>query len=122
MTTDLVDAYTPSMASKAFMNSKKQKREVIGVCPRCGSEVYENEKSFYCSNRDCKFAMWKNDYFFKNKRKNFTKTIARSLLNKGYVDVKGLYSDKTTKTYDARIVLDVSGTGKVKYNLDFNKE
>ena len=122
MTTDLVDAYTPSMASKAFMNSKKQKREVIGVCPRCGSEVYENEKSFYCSNRDCKFAMWKNDYFFKNKRKNFTKTIARSLLKKGYVDVKGLYSDKTTKTYDARIVLDVSGTGKVKYNLDFNKE
>ena len=86
------------------------------------SEVYESERSFYCSNRDCKFAMWKNDYFFKNKRKKFTKTIARSLLNKGYVDVKGLYSDKTRKTYDARIVLDVSGTGKVKYNLDFNKE
>ena len=38
-------------------------REVIGICPRCGSDVHESKNNFYCANKSCKFVMWKNDRF-----------------------------------------------------------
>lgn len=34
-------------------------REVVGKCPRCGGEVAELQKGFFCQNKDCKFAIWK---------------------------------------------------------------
>ncbi len=29
-------------------------REVIGICPRCGSDVHESKNNFYCANKSCK--------------------------------------------------------------------
>ena len=29
------------------------------ICPRCGAPVDEGDKNFYCSNRECKFCIWK---------------------------------------------------------------
>ncbi len=42
--------------------SQKVKKESLGICPNCHGEIYENSKSFYCSNwnRGCKFSVWKN--------------------------------------------------------------
>lgn len=34
-------------------------REVVGKCPRCGGEVAELQKGFFCQNDSCKFAIWK---------------------------------------------------------------
>ena len=34
-------------------------REVVGKCPRCGGEVAEMQKGFFCQNEGCKFAIWK---------------------------------------------------------------
>lgn len=95
------------------------KKESIGNCPRCGSEVYEGNKNFYCSNSDCKFSMWKEDKFFINKKKTLTKTIAKELLSKGKIKVKKLYSEKKDKYYEATIVLNDTGTW-VNYKLEFN--
>ena len=50
--------------------------EVVGTCPRCGSAVREGQKGFYCDNSDCKFALWKDNYFFRTKKKTVTKAIA----------------------------------------------
>ena len=36
-------------------------REVVGKCPRCGGEVAELQKGFFCQNDSCKFAIWKNN-------------------------------------------------------------
>ena len=44
-------------------------REVVGVCPRCGSNVTENKKGFCCENKECKFALWKSSKFFSAKKK-----------------------------------------------------
>ena len=41
----------------------------IGVCPRCGSAVVERPKGFLCSNRDCRFALWRQNPFFAAKKK-----------------------------------------------------
>jgi DNA topoisomerase-3 len=92
-------------------------REVIGTCPRCGSNVHEGKKNFYCANRGCVFVMWKDDRFFENKRKELTKAIATALLKDGKAKVKGLYSENMGKTYDAEIVLADTGGKYVNYRF-----
>ncbi len=91
----------------------------IGVCPRCGSMVVERPKGFLCSNRDCRFALWRQNPFFASKKKELTAAIATTLLKEERVFVKGLYSPKTGKTYDAAIVLDDSGGQYVNFKLEF---
>ena len=91
----------------------------IGVCPRCGSAVVERPKGFLCSNRDCRFALWRQNPFFAAKKQELTAAIASALLKEGRVFVKGLYSPKTGKTYDAAIVLDDSGGQFVNFKLEF---
>ena len=95
-------------------------REVIGICPRCGSDVHESKNNFYCANKSCKFVMWKNDRFFTSKRKEITKKMASDLLAKGRTKVKGLYSEKKDKTYDADVVLIDSNDKYVHFRLDFD--
>lgn len=94
-------------------------KDVIGLCPRCGGNVVEGKKNFYCSNRDCKFVMWKDDRFFTSKKKKLTKPIATGLLKDGRIAVKGLYSEKSGKTYDAVVLLADTGEKYVNYRLDF---
>lgn len=76
------------------IDTPKIEKEVIGKCPRCGKNVYESDKNFYCEGyKDtpkCNFSLWKNNKFFEDKGKKVTKTIAKSLLSKGNSSVKGL--------------------------------
>ena len=44
--------------------------------------------------------MWKNDRFFEQRKKAFTKAIAAAILKDGKVKIKGMYSTKTGKTFD----------------------
>ena len=91
----------------------------IGICPRCGSAVVERPKGFLCSNRDCRFALWRQNPFFAAKKKELTAVIASALLKEGRAFMKGLYSPKTGKAYDAAIVLDDSGGQYVNFKLEF---
>ena len=91
----------------------------IGVCPRCGSAVVERPKGFLCSNRNCRFALWRQNPFFAAKKKELTAAIASALLKEGRAFMKGLYSPKTGKAYDAAIVLDDSGGQYVNFKLEF---
>ena len=99
-----------------------EKTKSIGVCPRCGSAVVERPKGFLCSNRDCRFALWRQNPFFAAKKKELTAAIATTLLKEEQVFVEGLYSPKTGKTYDATIVLDDSGGQYVNFNLEFQQK
>ena len=73
-----------------MFSNKNDDREVIGVCPRCGSAVKESQKGFFCDNRSCSFALWKENRFFSGKKKILTKYIAAALLKEGRVFVKDL--------------------------------
>lgn len=95
-------------------------RDVIGKCPRCGSEVTESRKGFFCENHDCHFGMWRDNKFFKMKHVTLTKAQAAELLKSGRVFVKGLYSEKTGKLYDAWVVLDDNGEF-VRYRVEFER-
>lgn len=93
-------------------------KEAIGTCPRCGSPVYEGKKNYYCSDRSCRFVMWKNDRFFESRKTAFTKKIAAALLKDGKAKVKGLYSERTGKTYDGTVLLCDTGEKYVNYRIE----
>ena len=41
--------------------------------PRCGKPVYEGRKNFYCSDRSCRFVLWKDDRFWTSRKKELTR-------------------------------------------------
>ncbi len=93
--------------------------ETVGKCPRCGGNVNEGKKGFFCDNRACSFALWRENRFFSIKKKELSRPIAEALLKDGRVSMTGLYSEKTGKTYDAVIVLDDTGDKYVNFKMEF---
>lgn len=120
MAQELVKAY-PSLSGENGGLFKTEKT-AIGKCPRCGSDVYEGKKNYYCSNKDCAFVMWKNDRFFEERKTTFTPKIAAALLKSGKAKVKGLYSPKTGKTYDGTVLLADTGGKYVNYRIAIQRD
>lgn len=96
-------------------------REVIGKCPVCGCDVFEGKQNFYCSNRQCDFALWKENRFLESMEKNLDKKMARELLDKACTHVKGLYSKKKDMKFDADLLLTLED-GKPRFHLEFPKK
>ena len=96
-------------------------REVIGKCPVCGCDVFEGKQNFYCSNRQCDFALWKENRFLGSMEKNLDKKMARELLDKACTHVKGLYSKKKDMKFDANLLLTLED-GKPRFHLEFPKK
>ena len=96
-------------------------REVIGKCPVCGSDIFEGKQNFYCSNRQCDFALWKENRFLGSMAKKLDKKMARELLDKACTHVKGLYSKKKDMKFDADLLLTLED-GKPRFHLEFPKK
>ena len=105
MVTGLVADFAPVEDAEYLFPSN---RPVVGTCPRCGREVTESPKGFFCENPRCRFALWRDNRFFTNKQFALTKEKAQALLQHGEVFAEHLYSEKTGSYYDATIVLDTS--------------
>ena len=112
---ELVQTYKPVPGAEVLFPSD---REAVGKCPRCGRTVTESPKGFFCENRACGFALWKNSKFFSAKKKQLTKSVAAALLKDGRVKLTGCWSEKTGKTYDATVILNDDGE-KVNFSLQF---
>ena len=120
MTRELVSTY-PFHSDKEKERFKEEK-PVIGKCPRCGANIYEGRKNYYCANRDCAFTMWKNDRFFEERKVTFSPKIAAALLKDGKAKVKKLYSPKTGKTYNGTILLTDTGGKYVNYRIAIQRD
>ena len=96
-------------------------REVIGKCPRCGSDVTESRKGYFCESNECRFGLWRDNKFLSAKRINLTRKNAEELLKGGRTYIKNIYSEKTGKTFDADLLLDDNGERTV-YRFDFGRE
>ena len=120
VTTLIKDNASVSETEKERFAGSRPGREAVGKCPRCGSPVYEGQKNFYCSDKDCHFSIWKESKFLTSMKKKVTKSMAASLLKDGRVFVKGLYSQKKDKEFDAYLVLDDTGE-YVNFKLEFPK-
>ena len=113
---ELVQTYKPIPGTEVLFPSE---REVVGRCPRCGAKVTESQKGFFCENRTCSFVLWKNSRFFTAKKKALTKSLAAALLKNGRAQLKGCYSEKTGKTYDASVLLEDDGQ-RTGYKMVFD--
>lgn len=91
MLTELVKTYKVISGAEVLFPSG---RKVVGKCPRCGSDVTESKKGFFCEKNDCRFGLWRDNKFFAAKRIMLTKKTAAALLSDGRVKLTGLYSEK----------------------------
>lgn len=96
-------------------------REQIGICPLCGSPVYEGKQNFYCSSRECSFALWKENHYLSGMRKQLDKKMAVELLTGGRTHADDFYSRKTGKLFSADLLLDTS-EGRVAFQMEFPKK
>ena len=119
MTRELVKTY--SHISEEGQKLFAPERETVGLCPRCGKPVYEGKKNFYCSDRSCRFVLWKDDRFWTSRKKELTRKMAADLLKKGRTSVRGMWSEKKGTAYDAVVVLDDTGEKYVRFKLEFPK-
>ena len=97
-----------------------KEREVIGTCPVCGSPVYEGKQNFYCSNRECRFVLWKENRYLEKMQKKLDAGMAKDLLAKGKTRVKDLYSAKKDKLFTADLLMEWKD-GRAMFSLDFPK-
>ena len=117
MLTELTRSYRVVPGAEVLFPSG---REVIGRCPRCGSDVTESKKGYFCERNDCHFGLWRDNRFLAAKKINLTKKMAETLLKDGKTYASGIFSEKTGKTYDAYIALEDDGT-KTAYRLEFER-
>ncbi len=86
---------------------RKSKREAVGICPRCGREVFESKKSFFCAGYknfpSCRFSMWKEDKSLQEKGIELTKKTASELLKNKEAEVVSKLDDKEHK-YTLKLV------------------
>lgn len=117
MVNELVKTYSVIKGAEVLFPSG---RDVVGKCPRCGGDVTESKKGFFCETNDCRFGLWRDNKFLTGKKITLSKKMAAALLKDGEIPVKGIFSEKTGKSYDATLVLSDDGV-KTVYSLDFDK-
>gem|GEM_PF-677137 len=118
MVCELVKTYKTVLGADVLFPSG---RAVVGKCPRCGSDVTESKKGYFCERNDCHFGLWRDNRFLTAKKINLTKKMAEALLKDRKTYASGIFSEKTGKTYDAYIVLEDDGQ-RSAYKLEFSKE
>lgn len=118
MITDLVKTYRVIEDAEVLMHPAL---EEIGTCPCCGKHVVERQKCYSCEDRNCGFALWKENRFFEAIGKKMTKQIAVKLLSEGKAAFKGCKSKKTGKTYDATVVMITDEKNRAVFALEFAK-
>ena len=94
------------------------KNKVAGVCPNCGNSVVEREKGWFCENRECRFALWKDNAYFKRLGKHLDARMVDKLLRDGRVRLKDCKSPKG-KTYNATVLLAAESDSHSKFSLEF---
>ena len=91
----------------------------VGDCPICGTHVVEKEKAFFCDNRECHFALWKDNRFFQAIGKEMTRDVAEELLNCGTVKLDGCVSKRTGNKFNCFVDLSVDEEQRPHFEIRF---
>ncbi len=97
-------------------------QESLGICPKCGKNVYESPKAYNCedSGRDgsCNFIVWKNNKWWENKGKKLTKTIIKKLLKDKEVVIND-FKSKAGKKYGAKVTFNFEHEKFINFDMEF---
>ena len=99
---------TKDVSNYKLKNSKDSKTS-LGKCPLCNKDIYEGNKSYYCSayKDGCKFNIWKNI-----SGKKITGSNVKQLLTKGITnEIKG-FKTKSGKEFKAKLQI---REGEIKF-------
>ena len=116
MISSLVNTYEAIQDAEVM---KKESAEKIGTCPACGADVVKRKKGYFCSNRECRFALWKDNLYFDAIGKKMTRQIAESLITSGKVNLTKCRSRKSGRTYDAVLIMTTGDDGNVTFRMEF---
>ena len=119
LVSNLIDTYEVIPDAEVLMHPVYMP---LGKCPHCGNDVIEKSKGFFCSDKECKFVLWKENRLFDSLSKKMTRQIAEQLLKNGKAKLKKCRSVKTGKTYDCTVVLSVNDVGQAQFNLEFGNQ
>lgn len=114
MITELVKTTKGEKTMDAFQKN-------VGPCPCCGSPVIEREKGWFCSNRDCRFALWKNNAYFRKIDKTINENVVSDLLNNRKTVLRDCTSSRTGKKYDAVLHLSADDQQRAQFHMEFEK-
>ena len=108
-----------SEAVKGANMLMKNNGKIVGVCPHCGADVAERDKGWFCSNRECRFVLWKDNAFFKRLGKHLTGQLVDKLLRDGRARLKDCKSQRTSRTYNASVLMTTEADGRAQFSLEF---
>ena len=116
MVSGLVKTYEAVKGADVLMQPE---RKVIGSCPACGSDVCETAKGWFCRDKNCKFALWKENRFFQTLGKQMTEELAKQLVNQGKARLTHCYSKKSGRYYDTTVHVETGEDGAAAFKLEF---
>ena len=116
MVSGLVKTYEAVKGADVLMQPE---RKVIGSCPACGSDVCETAKGWFCRDKSCKFALWKENRFFQALGKQMTEELAKQLVNQGKARLTHCYSKKSNRYYDTTVYVETGEDGAAAFKLEF---
>lgn len=116
MVSGLVKTYEAVKGADVLMQPE---RKVIGSCPACGSDVCETAKGWFCRDKSCKFALWKENRFFQTLGKQMTEELAKQLVNQGKARLTHCYSRKSNRYYDTTVYVETGEDGAAAFKLEF---
>lgn len=119
MVSGLVKTYEAVKGADVLMQPE---RKVIGSCPACGSDVCETAKGWFCRDKSCKFALWKENRFFQTLGKQMTEELAKQLVNQGKARLTHCYSRKSNRYYDTTVYVETGEDGAAAFKLEFGGE
>ena len=116
MVSGLVKTYEAVKGADVLMQPE---RKTIGSCPACGSDVCETTKGWFCRDKSCKFALWKENRFFQTLGKQMTEELAKQLVNQGKARLTHCYSKKSGRYYDTTVHVETGEDGAAAFKLEF---
>ena len=116
MVSGLVKTYEAVKGANVLMQPE---RKVIGSCPACGGDVCETAKGWFCRDKGCRFALWKENRFFQTLGKQMTEELAKQLVNQGKARLTHCYSRKSNRYYDTTVHVETGEDGAAAFKLEF---
>ena len=97
-------------------------RKIVGKCPKCGRNVIESDKSFYCDgfrdeNNKCNFTLWKNNAYLQARGVTLDAPKAAALLKYGRMQINNLKA-KNGNTYNGIFYME-PGEKYVNFRMEF---
>ena len=115
MISGLVQNYEAVKGAETLMSDHKR----VGACPCCQADVLEKQKGWFCSNKECRFVLWKDNAFFKSIGKHLSSGMVEKILSDGRIRLKDCKSQKSGKNYNATLLLSTEENGRANFHLEF---